>query len=309
MERIADNGNRTVVKLLIASVCALVVSSGASAATPPYSKLRSLYTYNASAPAGYKDSGVDNQDGIAVHSVSFASSRGGRVTGFLVLPTSNDPAPLILWSPGLGGSRGDQLNDALTLAGDGAASFLIDPPSARPGGRDVFCTIRDRAAYVQQVVDLRQAIDVIGSLPEIDSSRVAQVGFSYGSSIAGTLAGVERRITATVIDSGRAYHSNFLRDFCSSSLSKRKLASYLQAVRVVDPVLYVGHVAPRALLFQSGRLDPGTPQPEILALLKAASSPKEVRWYQAGHALNDKAIRDRERWLVARLGLTGVRRA
>jgi cephalosporin-C deacetylase-like acetyl esterase len=292
------------VKTATALVCAALLGASAAGAStaPPFNTLKALYAYDASRPASYRDAGVtDDSDGIAVHDVSFLSPRGGRVTGYLVLPARGAPAPLILWSPGLGGNRYSQLEDARALAKRGAAGFLIDPPSARPGGRDIFCSGRDRNAYIQQVVDLRRAIDVLGALPEIDRTRIAQVGFSWGSSIAGTLAGVEPRIRASVIDSGRAYHSHFLRDFCKPQLGRAKLASYAALLSVVDPVRYVAHATPNALLLQSGRLDPGTPRSEVLALYAAARQPKQLRWYAGGHELTANAYRERADWLVARL--------
>ena len=36
---------------------------------------------------------------------------------------------------------------------------------------------------------------------------------------------------------------------------------------------------------------------------EAASEPKEIRWYDAGHFLNEQARQDRMAWLGERLGL------
>ena len=35
----------------------------------------------------------------------------------------------------------------------------------------------------------------------------------------------------------------------------------------------------------------------------AARSPKEMKWYEAGHGLNEDATRDRKAWLKKKLGL------
>jgi hypothetical protein len=53
----------------------------------------------------------------------------------------------------------------------GAASILIDPPHVRPDGPTLFhCDGRDRDAYVQYVVEVRRALDILSTRPEVDSS-------------------------------------------------------------------------------------------------------------------------------------------
>ena len=42
---------------------------------------------------------------------------------------------------------------------------------------------------------------------------------------------------------------------------------------------------------------------ESQRFFEAASEPKEIRWYDAGHFLNDQAHQDRIAWLGERLGL------
>jgi hypothetical protein len=168
--------------VLFALAAALVTASTAGA-VPPFAALKQLYVYDANVDPGYRDAGVvESRDGIVIHDISFASPRGGRVTGYLVLPPTTAPAPLILWSPGLGGTRDSQLEEARLLAKRGAASFLIDPPSARPGGEDIYCSSRDRRAYIQQVVDLRRAIDVVGALPRAEFAGPTIFGSSRSGS-------------------------------------------------------------------------------------------------------------------------------
>jgi hypothetical protein len=93
-----------------------------------------------------------------------------------------------------------------------------------------------------------------------------------------------------VIQSSRAHESAPLGEYCHS-------AAYARAYSVVDPVHYVSHSAPAKLLFQNGREDTGSPAADVDALVAAANGPKEQRWYEAAHELNDQARDERDAWL------------
>ena len=71
----------------------------------------------------------------------------------------------------------------------------------------------------------------------------------------------------------------------------------------VDPLRFVALAAPSKLLFQDGRRDRVVPRAALLALSGRASSPKEIRWYDADHGLNAQALRDQRAWLTRVLGL------
>src|SRR5205085_9612410 len=106
--------------------------------------------------------------------------------------------------------------------------------------------------------------------------------------ITSVLAGVDRRLKAIVVDSGRAYNSRFFRSQCTRSLrKKKKLLAYTKSMSFSDAVYYVSHAAPTPLLIQNGRRDPFTPPREAALLQQAASEPKTVKTYDAGHELND----------------------
>ncbi len=101
-----------------------------------------------------------------------------------------------------------------------------------------------------------------------------------------------------MIQSGRAHLSIPIGAACRNSLGRKKLKGYLRAYAAIDPVRYVSTAAPAALLFQNGRVDPISPARDVDAYVKAASRPKEQRWYDAGHELSDQARAERDAWLV-----------
>lgn len=71
----------------------------------------------------------------------------------------------------------------------------------------------------------------------------------------------------------------------------------------IEPIRYIGQAAPTALLFQIGQFDTAVLPADAQALADAASNPKEVRYYNAGHGLNQQAFWDRHDWWTAQLGI------
>ncbi len=60
---------------------------------------------------------------------------------------------------------------------------------------------------------------------------------------------------------------------------------------------------PTPLFIQAGRHDEVIPPAALRALIKAASKPRKVKWYDAGHALTQKAFDESAAWLAHQLGL------
>jgi hypothetical protein len=54
-------------------------------------------------------------------------------------------------------------------------------------------------------------------------------------------------------------------------------------------------------MLQIGRTEEYFTLSNRMAFAEAASEPKDLRWYDAGHMLNEKAREDRDRWLVEEL--------
>jgi dienelactone hydrolase len=225
-------------------------------------------------------------DGVVRQPLAFDAGHGTKA-GYWTHPDGGGPWPVVLFSPGSDGNSRTQLPDADRLAQRGIASLTVAPP------RDlVTCrAAADVRAYVNFVVGRRRALDVIAKLPGANSQRIAAVGFSFGADVTATLAGVDHRLRAVVIQSGRAHLSVPLGAYCRS-------AAYRRAYSVVDPVRYVSDAAGTAFLFQNGRRDPTSPQADVDALVRAARGVKEQRWYDAPHELGDPARDERDAWVV-----------
>jgi cephalosporin-C deacetylase-like acetyl esterase len=204
----------------------------------------------------------------------------------------------------------------LQFAKVGVVSLLIDAPFSRTGEskREFDPTVTkpeaDRDIYIQTVVDLRRGVDLLLSRSEVDRKRIGFVGHSYGAHTGAVLAGVEKRIKAYVIMAGAPSLTEFLRTSTlpaivktRDALTKEQQAKYFNILASVDPINYIGHVAPSALFFQFGKMD-GYPNEESAKVYSEnASNPKLVKFYDAGHALNDEARRDRAEWLQKQIKL------
>jgi dienelactone hydrolase len=161
-------------------------------------------------------------------------------------------------------------------------------------------------------VDLRRAVDLLAARPDVDRRRLAYVGVSYGAAMGGLLAAVEHRIKAYVLavgDGGLVSHFTGPDD-ADGPLQRLPAADrerWLAAMRPIEPIRFIGRAAPAALLFQAGTKDELIPREDARRYQQAASQPKEVRWYAAGHELNCTARRDMMAWLAGHIRINPER--
>jgi len=80
-------------------------------------------------------------------------------------------------------------------------------------------------------------------------------------------------------------------------------AAWEKLFRSIDTVRFLPDLAPAAVLVQGGERDQVIPRAEVEELYRAASGPKQIRWYAAGHELTSEAGQERVAWLRAELGL------
>lgn len=153
-------------------------------------------------------------------------------------------------------------------------------------------------------------MDLLLSRSDVDRKRIGFVGHSYGAHTGAILAGVEKRIKAYIIMAGAPSLTEFLRTSTipaivktRDSLTKEQHENYFKTLVDVDPINYIGHIAPAALFLQFGKTDFYPSEEKARLYSEKASKPKLIRFYDAGHALNDEAKRDRATWLSEELGL------
>ena len=289
----------------VADSCAIVRPDFGAAATVAD---RELFAYDVNAPLNLKKTVETTNNGVEVSAISFNSPAGGLVTGLLFDPvTRSGSRPGIVLMHGMPSNARAMAGQGQGLAAHGAVVIAIDAPFARRSGQPVRLNLEDRAEQVQLMKDLQRAVDVLRTLPNVDDDRIAYLGISYGAAMGALFVGIERRIKAGVLvvgDGGLVSHftgpedANFL-----AGMSCATRVNWFRAMAPVEPVRFIPHATPTPLLLQNGRLDNLVPMADAELLHAAAPQPKTIRWYDAGHGLNQQAMVDRHEWLNAQIGL------
>jgi pimeloyl-ACP methyl ester carboxylesterase len=172
----------------------------------------------------------------------------------------------------------------------------------------------NRDTFVQAVVDLRRGIDLLSSRAEVDQTRIAYVGHSYGAQWGAILAAVDKRMKTCVLMGGTPdYNALWIEqddpdtvDF-RNNLPKDQFEKYLNVVGVLSAINYIGHAAPVSLFFQFAKYEQYFKEPAMRRYFQAASEPKVEKWYYTNHDLADvQALIDRAEWLRKQLGFSSV---
>jgi dienelactone hydrolase len=283
------------------------------------------FDYDKKASLDVTELGREDRDGVTVVDLTYASPRGGRVPAYLVLPAGKGPFAAVLFGHWMmPGSplkhRGQFLDEAVLLAHAGAASLLIDAPYVRPGfvleKDEMRQAVQSSEVSRQQVIDFRRGLDLLTARPDVDARRVAYVGHSFDAHVGGILAGVEKRIGSFVLMAGGFADQEYVFDSKNAEMQKLRervgeatLHDYFRKYAWDDPVNFVGHSAPAAVFLQFGTQDKGISEQMARRYHELFANPKRVTFYEAGHALNAAARKDRVAWLVERLALKPVDQA
>jgi dienelactone hydrolase len=296
----------------------LATSPLASAQTPP--ELQRLFAYDPAAPLDVQQHILERDGSAEVYDITFASPKGGRVPAFLVVPVAQPKrkyAGIVFGHWGLG-NRTEFLAEAKLYARAGAVSVIIDYPWTRPAQwrHPVFTpqttSEQDRDTYVQAVIDLRRAFDLLLSRGYVDPHRIAYIGHSYGAQWGAILTAVDRRMRTAVLMAGVPSTASIYRDSNDPAIVELRqqiggaaLEAHLKIVGILDAISYIKYSGPISVLFQFARYERNFDQQAMRSYYEAAGKPKEVRWYSTGHELNDPAaLKDRARWIARELNLS-----
>jgi cephalosporin-C deacetylase-like acetyl esterase len=287
----------------------IALAFGAVYAQPStFDQLALLYNYEKSTPLELEQKDVDDRNGVKIHWVSFAVTKGNRADGILVVPQNgNKRRPGIIWMHS--GGPFFWFSDALLMAQAGAISLIVSPKFGSPD----LPAEQYRDAMIGAVISIRRAVDILESRPDVDSGKIGYVGHSFGALMGAVAAAVDKRFKAAVFEVGLPGMSYHLRSSPIGWAADHRrslgaqLESYLKVISPVDAIHYVGRLSPTTLLFQSARLDPGVPEKDSLEFYNAASEPKQLKWYDATHEVTDiEAISDRARFLAKELKLSSI---
>jgi dienelactone hydrolase len=291
--------------LVVAVLAALAAGCGSSSSTTPSDGLPRLqFDYDSSAPLAYADHGRINERSypFALHDVSFRSN-GRTIESYLLVPRGSGRRPAVIFVHGSGGDRSELLTRAAELAKRNVVTLTITEPShyvtSSPSTLDGLLA-QARALTVEDVVAVRRAVDVLQSLPSVDSKRIGYVGWSAGARLGAIVAAAEPRIKALVLVSAGA---DPLSAFVAHAPPDTR-GRVRKVLGSVDPLRYISQAQSGSLLLEDGRRDEVVPRRALLNVVHAAPSGTAVKWYDAPHALNKRAYSDAFAWLAKKLPIS-----
>jgi dienelactone hydrolase len=272
------------------------------------------FDYDAKLPLDSQDAGVDFRGPLGIYDFSYASPKGGRVPAYLVLPPGKGPFAAIIWGHWCWGNsafrnRKEFLDEAVALAPSGVASLLIDLPVARPGYVENKAPFSSQEAddLVQMVIDIRRGADLLLARPFVDPKRLAYVGHSCGATAGGIVSGTDKRLRAFVLMAGalsdEAVRKSSAYQEYRQKLGPEKVDAFAAKYSWTDPAQFISHAAPAALFLQYATQESFLTPEMARAMAAVASEPKQFQLYDAPHALNAQARRDRIAFLTEQLQL------
>ena len=308
-------------------------------ATPGSHKLRPVpaqfphdpgqFPHDPARPLAVHVLGEEHREGVRVLDLTCDDGAGGRVSAYLVAPATHttlapgpEPAGSIEGGPGVvwahwfdsehpNADRTEFLPEAVDLAAQGVTSLL--PQGAFPWASDPTDSTTDRGKIESEVLRLRRGLDLLLAGIEanvaprhrpvrpVDAARMAMVGHDFGGMAVAVAVAVDRRPVAGVIMAATPRWGDWFLPFWP--IVEDRLA-YLAGLRLVDPIEWVGRLAPAAVLYQLARRDFYIARMTGHELHRATSEPRELRWYDAEHDLDlAEARADRLAFLRERLGL------
>ena len=277
----------------------------------------SHFDYDKSAPIGIKEIGVEKRGDVAIHDITYVSPKGGVVPAYLVVPKGKGPFAAIVWGHWYWGNspmrnRKEFLDEAVALAPSGVVSLLTDGPVARPGyvaDKDPFS---DRLVnyFVQQVIDMRRGVDLLLQRKDVDPKRIAYVGHSYNGVVGAVLSGVDKRFKAFVLMTATMSEevTRKIPEYQEyrKQVGEEKFVAFEKKYYWMDQGRYVSHAAPAVVFLQYAEREEFLAPKWVPEYAAVVSEPKRLKLYDALHALNAEARRDRVAFLVEQLKLKPV---
>jgi dienelactone hydrolase len=273
-----------------------------------------VFDYDQKAPLEIQEAGVEHRGDVAIHDISYASPRGGRVPAYLVVPAGKGPFAAVLWGHWYWANseffnRKEFLEEAVALAHAGVVSLLTTGPGARPGHVQDRTPLNEQQVTdrIQQIVDMRRGADLLLARKDVDPQRLAYVGHSYNAEVGAYLSGLDKRFKAFVLMAGSMSDEVDLKSEeykqYRLKVGPEKFDAFLAKYGWLDPGKFVSHAAPAVVFLQYGSKDSLTPE-RAHQYAAVVSEPKRFQLYDAPHALNAEARHDRVAFLTEQLKLS-----
>jgi len=275
------------------------------------------FDYDRKASLDIQEVGVELRGDVEVHDISYASPRGGRVPAYLIVPGGKGPFAAVIcghwYMPGSEfRNRKEFLAEAVALAPAGLVSLLIDGPIARPGHVEDHSDLNEQQITdrVQAIVDIRRGADLLLARKDVDAHRLAYVGHSYNAETGAFLSGIDRRFKAFVLMAGVlsdqvSLKSKEFQDY-RQKVGPERFEAFVAKYAWLDQGKYVSHAAPAVIFLQYASQEAFLTPERDREYAAVVSEPKRFKLYDAPHALNAEARRDRVAFLAEQLNLKPI---
>jgi len=272
------------------------------------------FDYDRQMPLGLKQISVQRREHASVYDITYESPKGGLVPAYLVVPKGRGPFAAVVWGHWYWDNssmrnRRQFLDEAVVLAQAGVVSLLPDGPVARPGHVTNKEPLNEQQVVdlVQAIVDTRRGVDLLLARRDVDPKRVAFVGHSYNAIVGAFLSGIDRRFKAFVLMAGPLsdqvdLKSQELQEY-RQKVGPEKFDAFAAKYYWTDEGKYVAHAAPAFVFLQYASQEKFLNPDRAREYEKIVSEPKLFKIYDAPHALNAEARRDRIQFLIEQLKL------
>jgi dipeptidyl aminopeptidase/acylaminoacyl peptidase len=222
---------------------------------------------------------------------------GITIAGQLYLPEGKAPYPAVCACHGIPAGIPDPTDRGYALLAEqicphGFAVFIFNFRGAGASGGNL-----DMAGWAR---DLEAVVNYLYSLPQVDSSYLALLGFSAGAAVSVYLAAQDKRISAVAACACPAEFGLFSQGDDPRSLIDhyREIGAirdgdfppspreWLRGFGIVKPIDYIDKIAPRPLLLVHGSQDEVVDVSHARRLYAKAGKPKQLIVIDgAGHRL------------------------
>jgi dienelactone hydrolase len=232
---------------------------------------------------------VEAPPGMTRTHFTITSTHWQRVPGLLLTPGSAGPHPLVVMQHGAGSQKEAEYISRpaeFWAESEGWAVLAIDAPrhgerksGEEPNRAELFghpYTWRDTA--VQMAQDLMRSLDYAETKVELDTDRVAYIGFSMGTILGTAFVALDQRVKAAVLTIGGSVTAERLSQFSGADAEKMS-----EVAELVDSANFAPLISPRPVLMINGLQDDVVPPAAGQRLFDALREPKRIEWYEGDH--------------------------
>lgn len=213
--------------------------------------------------------------------VHFPSPDGLRLAAWFIPPDPNSNGATIIFVHGMGGNRGNLLDEAVMLHDHGYGALLLDLRSCGESEGTM-----NTLGY-EEWKDVRGAVDYLLTRPEVDAENIGLVGHSLGGAVVLRAAARIPEIKAVIAESAFTSLEDNIKQGVPALLGlpafpfaplvvyfgERETGVDLHEVRPIDDL---PQISPRPILFIHGELDEIIDVENARRLYAAAGDPKEL---------------------------------